>query len=123
MQYRKNDCDTILSLITTLRRTYENIPVMVCGDWNADVGAAELNAMDNSAFMRDAMKVATLSADTKTSTAHKICRMPTANGGNIIDHIYVSIDTLEVKMHETVADGVVIQGSDHCPVVARVKFK
>lgn len=123
VQYRKNDCNTILSLITTLRRTYADIPVIVCGDWNADVGAVELEAMDNSVFMRDAMKVATMGADTRTSTAHKICRMPTANGGDIIDHIYVSTDTLEVKTHETVADGVVIQGSDHCPVVVRVKFK
>ncbi|MDY4899054.1 MAG: endonuclease/exonuclease/phosphatase family protein [Eubacteriales bacterium] len=123
VQYRKNDCNTILSLITTLRRTYADIPVLVCGDWNAQVGAVELEAIDNSAFMRDAMKVATVSADTKTSTAHKICRMPSANGGDIIDHIYVSVDTLEVLTHQIIADGVVIQGSDHCPVVAQVKFK
>lgn len=123
VQYRKNDCNTILSLITTLRRTYADIPVVVCGDWNAQVGAVELEAIDNSAFMRDAMKVATVSADTKTSTAHKICRMPSANGGDIIDHIYVSVDTLEVLTHQIIADGVVIQGSDHCPVVAQVKFK
>ena len=123
VQYRKNDCNTILSLITTLRSTHANIPVVVCGDWNAQVNAVELEAMDNSAFMRDAMKVATIKADTKTSTAHKICRMPSANGGDIIDHIYVSVDTLEVLTHEIIADGVVIQGSDHCPVVAQVKFK
>ena len=123
VRYRKNDCNTILALITTLRSSYVDIPVVVCGDWNAQVGAVELDAIDNSAFMRDAMNVATVKADTKTSTAHKICRMPSSNGGDIIDHIYVSVDTLEVLTHEVIADGVVIQGSDHCPVVAQVKFK
>lgn len=123
VQYRKNDCNTILSLITTLRNTYADIPIVVAGDWNAHVGAVELEAIDKSAFMRDAMNVATIKADTKTSTAHKICRMPSVNGGDIIDHIYVSVDTLEVLTHEIIADGVVIQGSDHCPVVAQVKFK
>ena len=123
VQYRKNDCNTVLSLVAALRNTYADIPVVVCGDWNAQVGAVELEAIDKSAFMRDAMKVATVKADTKTSTAHQICRMPSANGGDIIDHIYVSVDTFEVLTHEVIADGVVIQGSDHCPVVVQVNFK
>ncbi len=123
VQYRKNDCNTILSVIDALRARYPDIPVVACGDWNAQVGAAELGAMDNSPFMRDAMKVAEVGADTTTSTAHSICRMPSMTGGDIIDHIYVSTDTARVVTHDTVADGIVIQGSDHCPVVVEIKFK
>ena len=123
VQYRKNDCNTILSLITALRSDNADLPIIVCGDWNAQVDAVELSAIDGSAFMRDAMKIAYVKADTRTATAHKICRMPTTNGGNIIDHVYVSADTLEVLTHETIADGVSIQGSDHGPVAVQVKFK
>lgn len=112
---RKNDCAKIMELVTSLRAEYKSISIFVCGDWNAYCGSEELSQIDSSDFMRDSMTLAAELRNPSVASTHKICRMP-ASGGGVIDHIYVSRDTADVLTHDIIADGISIQGSDHCPV-------
>ena len=121
VQLRKNDCNTILSVTEAVREKYADIPIMVCGDWNEIYSSPSLSPIDESPLLTNAMEVSPI-ANTSVNTSHSLCRMP-LKGGDIIDHIYVTTDTLTVKEQALVADGVVIQGSDHCPVYVKVCFK
>ncbi|MBO5069936.1 MAG: endonuclease/exonuclease/phosphatase family protein [Roseburia sp.] len=121
VQLRINDCNTILATVEAVRNKYLDIPILVGGDWNEICGSPSLEPVDNSELLTNAMKVASV-ANTAVNTTHDLCRMP-VKGGDIIDHFYVTTDTLEVKEQNLVVDGIVIQGSDHCPIYVQVSFK
>lgn len=119
VELRKNDTDTILKVIEAVRNSYKGIPVILGGDFNANLGSNDLKALDSSEFMRNAIETADIYANKNTHTAHDFSVMP-HNGTGMIDHIYTSTDTVTVLRQDLVADGVVIQGSDHCPVYADI---
>jgi len=98
---------------------YAEIPVILGGDFNATKGSKELRALDSSKLMRNAIETADIYANKNTHTAHNFSIMP-HTGTGMIDHIYISTDTVTVLRQDLVADGVVIQGSDHCPVYADI---
>ena len=120
VQLRKNDCNTILDTAEKVREKYPKIPIMVGGDWNEIYGSPSLSPIDEAALLTNAMEVSPV-ANTSVNTSHDICRMP-VKGGDIIDHFYVTTDVLTVKEQAVIADGVVIQGSDHCPIYMKVSF-
>lgn len=121
VQLRKNDCNTILATAEAVRQAYPDIPIIVGGDWNEIFGSPSLSPIDESTLLTNAMEVATV-ANTTVNTSHDLCRMP-VKGGDIIDHFYVTTDAVTVKEQAIVADGIVIQGSDHCPIYVKVTLK
>lgn len=121
VQLRQNDCGTILETAAAVREKYPDIPILVGGDWNEIYGSPSLRPIDESALLTNAMAVSPV-ANTSVNTAHDLCRMP-VKGGDIIDHFYVTTDVLTVKEQAVIADGVVIQGSDHCPIYVKVSFR
>ncbi len=120
VQLRQNDCRVILQTAAAVRAQYPDIPILVGGDWNEIYGSPSLSPIDEAALLTNAMEVS-LVANTTVNTAHSLCRMP-VKGGDIIDHFYVTADVLEVREQGVIADGVVIQGSDHCPIYVKVTF-
>ena len=121
VQLRKNDCNTILDTAEAVREKYPGIPILVGGDWNEICGSPSLSPIDEADLLTNAMEVSPI-ANTSVNTAHDLCRMP-VKGGDIIDHFYVTTDALTVKEQAVIADGVVIQGSDHCPIYVKVSFR
>jgi len=119
VELRKNDTETVLGVIEAVRSSYAEIPVILGGDFNATKGSKELRALDSSKLMRNAIETADIYANKNTHTAHNFSIMP-HTGTGMIDHIYISTDTVTVLRQDLVADGVVIQGSDHCPVYADI---
>lgn len=120
VQLRENDCNTILNTAAAVREKYPEIPLLVGGDWNEIYGSPSLSPVDESSLLTNAMEVSPV-ANTSVNTSHALCRMP-VKGGDIIDHFYVTTDALSVKEQAVIADGVVIQGSDHCPIYVKVSF-
>lgn len=119
VELRNNDTETVLGVIEAVRSSYAEIPVILGGDFNATKGSKELRALDSSKLMRNAIETADIYANKNTHTAHNFSIMP-HTGTGMIDHIYTSTDTVTVLRQDLVADGVVIQGSDHCPVYADI---
>lgn len=118
---RQNDCETILDTADAVREKYPDIPILVGGDWNEIYGSPSLQPIDEAALLTNAMAVSPV-ANTSVNTTHNLCRMP-VKGGDIIDHFYVTTDVLTVNEQAVIADGVVIQGSDHCPIYVKVSFR
>lgn len=118
---RKNDCTTIVSTAQEIRAAYPDIPIVVGGDWNEIYGSPSLSPIDEAELLTNAMAVSPV-ANTTVNTSHELCRMP-VKGGDIIDHFYLTTDVLEVREQAVVADGIVIQGSDHCPIYVKVSFR
>jgi len=121
VQYRISNCRTVLQTIDYIRQKYPGIPVFSTGDWNSEVSEESLDPMNDSKLMENAMQKATVSANTKTNSGHGLGLYPGANG-HIIDHIFFSADVAEVLYHDVVVNNTVINGSDHCPVFADIKF-
>lgn len=121
VQLRQNDCRTILQTAAAVREKYPGLPILVGGDWNETCKSPSLEPIEEDELFTNAMGIATL-ANTSLNTTHNLCRMP-VKGSDIIDHFYVTADTLAVTEHAIVADGIVIQGSDHCPIYVKVSFR
>ena len=117
---RQNDCNTILATAAAVREDYPDIPIVVGGDWNEIYGSPSLRPIDDSTLLTNSMVVSPI-ANTTVNTSHDLCRMP-VKGSDIIDHFYVTTDAIEVQEQAVVADGIVIQGSDHCPIYVKVSF-
>jgi exonuclease III len=122
VQYRISNCKTVLETIDGIRAKHPSIPVFSTGDWNSTISAESLGPMMQSELMKDSMLTALAGADTITNSGHTIGQLP-GRDGNIIDHIFVSADAVQVIYHDVIVNDTVINGSDHCPVYADAKFK
>lgn len=119
---RQNDCKTILETVKNLQAAYgADLPILLGGDFNGIMGSESLSPLDGSGLLENAVKAGGVNAVSPVASTHPLCKLPAA-GGEVIDHWYVSA-SVKVLSAETVCDGIVIQGSDHCPMLLRAALR
>ena len=119
--WRYQDTLEILKAVDEIRAKYPGILTIVGGDLNANVNEKALITMEDHAILSNAYTMAPSGNRTDGGTYHN------AHGkkpsGAAIDHIFVSEDVADVVLHAILKEQYVLEGSDHCPVIADISRK
>lgn len=109
--------DNVIAMIEKRDEFFERygkeLPVFICGDFNAGLGRDSIETMRS--YMSDSADVATVSA------TNNICSFHSAPGRSCperspIDFIFVT-DSVEVLTHTIPTDERTLAISDHCPII------
>ena len=107
-----------------LRRQYGNTPIFVTGDYNCTRKHPNFEAMINGLNMESGMLLA---EDVEPNFDQYWCHDPDSmilqSGGAAIDHITVTTDLCNVKMHRVLHDELLCKSSDHCARFLDVEIK
>ncbi len=106
-----------------LRRHYPTTPIVLTGDYNATYTERQMQVLFEGLNMVSGALVAEKSDGTQMFN-HPITSMDFfAPEQTSIDHVGVTTDLLDVKLHRVLLDEVIAKGSDHCPMFIDVKLK
>ncbi len=105
-----------------LRRHYPTTPIFLTGDYNACYTEPQVEVLFDGLSMTSAMLVAEES-DGIDSWSHPLGSIQCPNRTTTIDHVGVTTDLVDVKLHRVLLDEVIAKGSDHCPMFIDVALK
>ena len=111
----------ILKAVDAVRQKYPGILTIVGGDLNANVGEKAIRTLEDHAILSNAFEMAPSENRTAGGTFHSTHGK--APSGKAIDHIFVSEDVADVVLHRILKEQYVLEGSDHCPVIADISLK
>lgn len=122
-EWRYQDSLEILKAVDALRAKYPGILTVVGGDLNAKPTEKAIQTLENHAALSNAYEMAGYENRTSGGSYHNTHgKAPSANG-QPIDHIFVSEDVADVVLHRILKEQYVLEGSDHCPVIADISLK
>ena len=106
-----------------LRRHYPKVPIFLTGDYNAEYWSEKFQKMFEGLDMVSGVLVAEKN-DGLQMYNHSIASMDFyAPNRTTIDHVGVTSDLCDVKLHRVIFDDVSRKGTDHCPMFVDVKLK
>lgn len=106
-----------------LRRHYPTTPIFLTGDYNACHTERQMQVLFEGLSMESGMLIAEMSDGTQMYN-HPITSMDFyAPDRTAIDHVGVTTDLCEVKLHRVLFDEVIAKGSDHAPMFIDVALK
>ncbi len=117
--YRVQDAGEITALVAKIEADY-SVPVMVLGDMNTGIGNNAYKKL-TSGTLESVRKLSPASDTLLSNTYHTLGEMPLFNS-SIIDHILVTKANVRADYYATLYNSSVINGSDHCPVMADLTF-
>ncbi|MBQ8341854.1 MAG: endonuclease/exonuclease/phosphatase family protein [Clostridia bacterium] len=120
-EWRYQNSVEILKAVDALRQKYPGILTVVGGDLNGARSERGIELLENHRILSDAFLMAPEGAKTAGGSFHGTHGK--APGGNAIDHIFVSEDVADVMLHQILKEQYVLEGSDHCPVIADIARK
>lgn len=110
--------------LTYLRRQYGNTPIFVTGDYNCARSHPNFARMLEGLHMESGMLLA---EDVEEKFDEYWCHEPDSmelqKGGKAIDHITVTTDLCNVKMHRVLHDELLCKSSDHCARFLDIEIK
>ncbi|MBR6727923.1 MAG: endonuclease/exonuclease/phosphatase family protein [Clostridia bacterium] len=111
----------ILKAVDAMRQKYPRILTVVGGDLNANVSERAIKTLEDHDILSNAYEMAPSGNRTAGGTYHSTHGK--APSGKAIDHIFVSEDVADVTLHRILKEQYVLEGSDHCPVIADISIK
>ncbi|MBO5938633.1 MAG: hypothetical protein J6Q82_03945 [Clostridia bacterium] len=106
-----------------LRRHYPKVPIFLTGDYNAEYWTDKFKNMFEGLDMVSGVLVAEKN-DGLQMFNHSIANMDFyAPNRTTIDHVGVTTDLCDVKLHRVIFDDVSRKATDHCPMFVDVKLK
>lgn len=105
-----------------LRRLYPTTPLFLTGDYNALYTQQKVIDMFDGLSMTSGMLIAEQS-DGVDCWNHPLGSMELAKAHTAIDHVGVTTDLMDVKLHRILFDELIAKASDHCPMFIDVKLK
>ena len=101
---------------------YPNVPIFVTGDYNNYYDSDYLKYLFEGLSMESGMLVAE-QGDGTESFSHPLGTLEGLKRTPAIDHIGVTTDLCDVKLHRVIFDDIIAKGSDHSPRFIDVKLK
>lgn len=98
-----------------LRRHYPTTPIFFTGDYNACHTEEQFAVLVEGLSMQSGMLIAEEGDGTK-NLGHRLGSTVCHVDHPPIDHITVTTDLLDVKLHRVLFDEIIVNGSDHCPI-------
>ena len=105
-----------------LRRHYPSAPIFLTGDYNACYTEEQFSVLIDGLSMQSAMLIAEVGDGTK-NFGHRLGSTDLHVQHTAIDHVTVTTDLCDVKLHRVLFDEVTVKGSDHCPMFIDVALK
>jgi len=105
-----------------LRCHYPTTPIFLTGDYNASYTERQMQVLFDGLDMTSGMLVAEQS-DGTDCCCHPLGSTKYPNSHTAIDHVGVTTDLVDVKLHRVLLDEVIAKGSDHCPMFIDVAIK
>ena len=105
-----------------LRQHYPTTPIFLTGDYNASYTERQMAVLFEGLSMTSGMLVAEKS-DGTDCYCHPLGSVNYPNSHTAIDHVGVTTDLLDVKLHRVLLDEVIAKGSDHAPMFIDVALK
>lgn len=105
-----------------LRRHYPTTPIFLTGDYNAYYTEPQVQLLFEGLSMESGMLVAE-QGDGTESFSHPLGTLEGLKRTPAIDHIGVTTDLCDVKLHRVIFDDIIAKGSDHSPRFIDVKLK
>lgn len=106
-----------------LRRHYPTTPIFLTGDYNAEYKERQMQVLFEGLDMISGALIAEKS-DGMQMFNHPITSMKFfAPHLTSIDHVGVTTDLVDVKLHRVLFDEIIAKGSDHCPMFIDVALK
>lgn len=124
--WRIPQAQTVNAELKRLAKMYPNTPILVTGDYNSFLGSPVHNEMIKDMNMASAVTVAPEDKrDIEALTFHDMdIYRPIAHDGDIqLDHVMVTLDTVEVKYHKIINFQLMTHATDHYFVMVEVSFK
>jgi len=110
--------------LTYLRRQYGNTPIFVTGDYNCQRNHPNFEVMIEGLNMESGVLVAEdAEPNANDYWCHDPDKMELQKGGTAIDHITVTTDLCNVKMHRVLHDELLCKSSDHCARFLDIEIK
>ena len=125
---RLEQCDMINAELDKVLAKYPDAALVITGDYNSKIsGNSPIFDAIKGKTESDAglsIECAELCApegkrDDDRSSYHSVCSHTDIVTGtpSALDHIMVSTDTVDVKLHKIIYDALICHASDHCPVI------
>ena len=101
--------------LTHLRRHYPKVPIFVTGDYNFQYTHKQYEVMVQGLGMQSGMLVAEdIEPNGRDYWCHLLGSTELQKNGSAIDHITVTEDLVNVKLHRVLYDELLCKSSDHC---------
>jgi endonuclease/exonuclease/phosphatase family metal-dependent hydrolase len=125
---RLEQCDMINAELDKVLAKYPDAALVITGDYNSKIsdGSPIFDAIKGKTESDAGLSIecAELCApegkrDDDRSSYHSVCSHADIVTGtpSALDHIMVSTDTVDVKLHKIIYDALICHASDHCPVI------
>ncbi|MBO5938632.1 MAG: hypothetical protein J6Q82_03940 [Clostridia bacterium] len=106
-----------------LRRHYPNVPIVFTGDYNARYETETFQKMFEGLDMTSGMLVADESDGVQYWNHQLGNPEPARPHLTTLDHVSVTTDLCDVKLHRVLRDEMLAKASDHYPIFVDVKLK
>ena len=122
VEWRYQNSVEILKAVDALRAKYPGILTVVGGDLNGKQSERGIELLENHAILSNSDNLAPAGNRSSGGSFHNTNGQAPGKSG-AIDHIFVSEDVADVERHCILTDQYVLEGSDHCPVIADIVLK
>ena len=119
-EYRTVHSNEMAQLVNELKAKY-NAPVITTGDYNTKESEEQYKNYVEKAALHEAKYTAKV-VKRKTKTTHTLGTALATGEADSIDHIFGTSD-VEFLFYNVLADKLIINASDHCPIYADIKLK
>jgi hypothetical protein len=110
--------------LSHLRRHFPRVPIFVSGDYNACRPNPYFDVMLGGLQMESGAFVAEDAGENPTDYwCHKVGSTELQHCGTAIDHVCVTTDLVDVKLHRVLHDELLCRSSDHCARIFDLEIK
>ena len=121
--WRQGNVKQVIERYLAMRSAYgDKLPVIMTGDFNANPNKSSYKMLESYENFADSRLVSTGSSTQGRSSWHNCGALPKDGTSMLLDHMFVTEDTITVLSHEIVINGRAIRASDHCAVVCEFQF-
>ena len=123
-EWRQGNVKQVLERYLAMREDYgSDLPIIMTGDFNANPNKDSYKMLANYENIADCRLVSTGASTQNMCSHHDWAVLPKSGTSMLLDHMFVTEDTITVLSHEIVITGRSVKASDHCPVVCELQFK
>ena len=123
-EWRQGNVQQLIERYLAMRETYgADLPIIMTGDFNANPNKTSYKMLAEYENFADSRVVSTGTSTQNMCSHHDWGALPKSGTNMLLDHMFVTKDTVTVLSHEIVINNKSIKASDHCPVVCEFQFK